>query len=203
MAFSALRGERVALAGGIVLINDCYNANPMSMRAALDDLAASAPARRVAVLGDMLELGPSARPAYHRELAEQARARGVELLITVGPLAARDGARPSPARLHCVADAAAAARAAAPGCSAPATPCSSRARAASASSSSPSGSPSEPGAGLRRAGDVGRSALMGRILIGGTAALLICIFLSPKFIEFLRKREFGQQIREEGPRGTT
>ena len=42
---------------------------------------------------------------------------------------------------------------------------------------------------------------MGRVLIGGTAALLICIFLSPKFIEFLRKREFGQQIREEGPAG--
>ena len=42
---------------------------------------------------------------------------------------------------------------------------------------------------------------MGRILIGGTAALLICIFLSPKFIEFLRKREFGQQIREDGPEG--
>jgi phospho-N-acetylmuramoyl-pentapeptide-transferase len=42
---------------------------------------------------------------------------------------------------------------------------------------------------------------MGRILLGGTAALLICIFLSPKFIEFLRKREFGQQIREEGPEG--
>jgi phospho-N-acetylmuramoyl-pentapeptide-transferase len=42
---------------------------------------------------------------------------------------------------------------------------------------------------------------MGRILIGGTAALLICIFLSPKFIEFLRKREFGQQIREDGPQG--
>jgi phospho-N-acetylmuramoyl-pentapeptide-transferase len=42
---------------------------------------------------------------------------------------------------------------------------------------------------------------MGRILFGGTAALLICIFLSPKFIEFLRKREFGQQIREDGPQG--
>jgi len=42
---------------------------------------------------------------------------------------------------------------------------------------------------------------MGRILIGGTAALLICIFLSPKFIEFLRNREFGQQIREDGPQG--
>jgi phospho-N-acetylmuramoyl-pentapeptide-transferase len=42
---------------------------------------------------------------------------------------------------------------------------------------------------------------MGRVLFGGTAALLICIFLSPKFIEFLRKREFGQQIREDGPEG--
>src|SRR5271169_2615736 len=42
---------------------------------------------------------------------------------------------------------------------------------------------------------------MGRILFGGTAALLICIFLSPKFIEFLRAREFGQQIREDGPEG--
>ena len=41
--------------------------------------------------------------------------------------------------------------------------------------------------------------LMGEVLIGGTASLLICIFLSPKFIEFLRAREFGQQIREEGP----
>jgi phospho-N-acetylmuramoyl-pentapeptide-transferase len=42
---------------------------------------------------------------------------------------------------------------------------------------------------------------MGRILFGGGAALLICIFLSPKFIEFLRRREFGQHIREDGPQG--
>jgi phospho-N-acetylmuramoyl-pentapeptide-transferase len=42
---------------------------------------------------------------------------------------------------------------------------------------------------------------MGRILFGGMAALLICIFLSPKFIEFLRVREFGQHIREDGPEG--
>jgi phospho-N-acetylmuramoyl-pentapeptide-transferase len=42
---------------------------------------------------------------------------------------------------------------------------------------------------------------MGEVLIGGTAALLICIFLSPKFISFLRIREFGQNIREEGPEG--
>jgi phospho-N-acetylmuramoyl-pentapeptide-transferase len=42
---------------------------------------------------------------------------------------------------------------------------------------------------------------MGRVLIAGTAALLICIFLSPRFIDFLRTREFGQNIREEGPSG--
>src|SRR5213082_1128642 len=42
---------------------------------------------------------------------------------------------------------------------------------------------------------------MGRILFGGMAALLICIFLSPRFIEFLREREFGQHIREDGPEG--
>src|SRR5881227_2880661 len=41
----------------------------------------------------------------------------------------------------------------------------------------------------------------GRVLIAGTAALLLCLFLSPKFIEFLRRREFGQNIREEGPAG--
>ena len=40
---------------------------------------------------------------------------------------------------------------------------------------------------------------MGEVLIAGTASLLICVFLSPKFIAFLRAREFGQQIREEGP----
>ncbi|MFI5026806.1 MAG: phospho-N-acetylmuramoyl-pentapeptide-transferase [Solirubrobacterales bacterium] len=41
--------------------------------------------------------------------------------------------------------------------------------------------------------------MLGEILISGMAAMLICIFLGPKFIEYLRLREFGQQIREEGP----
>jgi UDP-N-acetylmuramoyl-tripeptide--D-alanyl-D-alanine ligase len=85
--FSALRGERVALPGGIVLVNDCYNANPMSMRAAIDDLTETAPGRRLAVLGDMLELGGEMGPALHREVAEYAAERGVDVLVTVGPLA--------------------------------------------------------------------------------------------------------------------
>jgi UDP-N-acetylmuramoyl-tripeptide--D-alanyl-D-alanine ligase len=87
VTFSSLRGDRIELARGVVVINDCYNANPMSMRAALDDLAATAPGRRVGVLGDMLELGPDAEQ-FHAEAGAQAAAAGVGLLITVGPLAA-------------------------------------------------------------------------------------------------------------------
>jgi UDP-N-acetylmuramoyl-tripeptide--D-alanyl-D-alanine ligase len=55
------------------------------MRAALDDLAASAGARRVAVLGDMRELGPD-EGRFHEEVGRYARERGVELLVAVGPL---------------------------------------------------------------------------------------------------------------------
>ncbi len=86
--FSALRGERVATGIGALVINDCYNANPLSMRAALDDLAAQqAEGRRVAVLGDMLELGP-AEQEHHREVGAYAASAGVQLLVTVGPRAA-------------------------------------------------------------------------------------------------------------------
>ena len=91
VALSSLRGQRIALPGDIVVVNDCYNANPMSMRAALDDLAASASGRRVAVLGDMLELGPG-EVAYHEEIGALATTAGVDLLVTVGPLAAHIGA---------------------------------------------------------------------------------------------------------------
>ncbi len=87
VTLSALRGQRIELPGPVLVIDDCYNANPMSMRAALDDLAASAPGRRVAVLGDMLELGPDAA-RFHAEIGAHARASGVDVLVTVGPLAA-------------------------------------------------------------------------------------------------------------------
>ncbi len=43
--------------------------------------------------------------------------------------------------------------------------------------------------------------MLGEIVIGGSASLLICMFLGPRFIEYLRLKEFGQQIREEGPAG--
>jgi UDP-N-acetylmuramoyl-tripeptide--D-alanyl-D-alanine ligase len=86
--FGALRGERVALARGATVINDCYNANPLSMRAALDDLATQEPAgRRVAVLGDMLELGPGERE-HHKEIGAYAASAGVDVLLAVGPRSA-------------------------------------------------------------------------------------------------------------------
>ena len=87
VALSDLRGQRIDLPGGVTVVNDCYNANPMSMRAALDDLASVASGRRVAVLGDMLELGPD-EVRYHQEIGAHARDRGVDLLVTVGPRAA-------------------------------------------------------------------------------------------------------------------
>ncbi len=43
--------------------------------------------------------------------------------------------------------------------------------------------------------------MLGEIVMGGSASLLICMFLGPKFIDYLRLKEFGQQIREEGPAG--
>jgi len=85
--FSALRGERIDLPNGVAVVNDCYNANPMSMRAALEELAVTAPGRRVAVLGDMLELG-AGELEFHREVGAVASERGVDVLVTVGPLAA-------------------------------------------------------------------------------------------------------------------
>src|SRR5206468_8122223 len=70
--FSRWRGEEHPLPGGGLLINDAYNANPVSMRAALVQLAERAGARRrVAILGDMAELGPDA-DAVHREVRELA-----------------------------------------------------------------------------------------------------------------------------------
>jgi len=85
--FSRWRGEELPLAGGGLLINDAYNANPVSMRAALAHLEATAgDRRRVAVLGDMAELGPGA-PAFHEEIGSEAVRRGVSALVAVGELA--------------------------------------------------------------------------------------------------------------------
>ncbi len=71
---------------GLLLIDDCYNANPSSMRAALDVLAIARGCRRVFVMGDMLELGAAAE-AYHTEIGAYAAKRGVDVLLSVGRLA--------------------------------------------------------------------------------------------------------------------
>jgi UDP-N-acetylmuramoyl-tripeptide--D-alanyl-D-alanine ligase len=84
--FSKLREEEHALPGGGLLLNDCYNANPVSMRAALEHLTERAAGRRVAVLGEMAELGEEA-PRYHREIGSLVRELGIERVIAVGELA--------------------------------------------------------------------------------------------------------------------
>ena len=83
---SAMRGAEHALPGGGVLVEDCYNANPPAMDAALADLCRR-PGRHVAVLADMLELGPD-EAAFHRAVGARARDLGVDLLVAVGPRAA-------------------------------------------------------------------------------------------------------------------
>jgi UDP-N-acetylmuramoyl-tripeptide--D-alanyl-D-alanine ligase len=88
IGFSRFRGERLELPGGIVLVNDCYNANPVSMRAALDHRASLDAERSVAVLGEMGELGADSA-GYHREVGDHARGAGIDYLVGVG-LPARD-----------------------------------------------------------------------------------------------------------------
>ncbi len=85
------RGERLAIAtadGPFTLLDESYNANPASMRAALE-LAGTLPpgdgGRRVAVLGDMLELGPRSRE-LHAALAEEVVAAGFDLVLAAGPM---------------------------------------------------------------------------------------------------------------------
>ena len=85
--FSKRREEERELPGGGLLLNDCYNANPVSMRAALEHLAERAGGRRrIAVLGDMRELGSEA-PWYHEQIAALVRELGIEQVIAVGELA--------------------------------------------------------------------------------------------------------------------
>ncbi len=82
---AAMRSQ-VLTVNGIRIINDCYNANPASMKAAIDLLLElGAGLRSVAVLGDMLELGPEA-PVLHREVGAYLAARGVSHLIACGEL---------------------------------------------------------------------------------------------------------------------
>ena len=83
--------ERIPLPGGGVLIADCYHANPVSLSAALRDLAVVADGRRtVAVLGDMAELGEGAE-GYHAAVAREAADLGIDEIIAIGPLSVAYG----------------------------------------------------------------------------------------------------------------
>jgi UDP-N-acetylmuramoyl-tripeptide--D-alanyl-D-alanine ligase len=85
-SFRAVAGRGVRLAGerGGALIDDSYNANPDSVRAAVDLLAGQA-GPRLLVLGDMGEVGARG-PQFHREVGAYARERGIEQLLATGPL---------------------------------------------------------------------------------------------------------------------
>ena len=91
---AAHRGLVHRLARGLVLIDDSYNSNPRAVEAALRSYGRLPARRRIAVLGDMLELGDGA-PAYHEQAGERAAREGWDILAAVGPLAGRtaDGAR--------------------------------------------------------------------------------------------------------------
>jgi len=86
-AFAASRARAQLVAGksGFRVLDDCYNASPASVEAALELLADLGARRKVAILGDMLELGPTA-PELHRAVGEEAGSVGLDLLITVGEL---------------------------------------------------------------------------------------------------------------------
>jgi UDP-N-acetylmuramoyl-tripeptide--D-alanyl-D-alanine ligase len=80
------RSQRLVLDDGTTLIDDSYNANPDSMRAAIDLLASHAgsrPMSRLLVMGDMGEVG-DAGPRFHEEIGLHARARGIETLYALG-----------------------------------------------------------------------------------------------------------------------
>ncbi len=87
LASAGTIGGRVNVirAGGLTIIDDCYNAAPASMKAGLD-LLSHAEGRKVAVLGDMFELGDEA-PALHAEVGAYAAEKGIDLLAAVGELA--------------------------------------------------------------------------------------------------------------------
>ena len=77
------RGEIVRLASGVTVIDDSYNANPTATKRALDVLAHAKSGRRLAVLGEMLELGDRAVP-LHEDVGRAAARAGVEVLVAVG-----------------------------------------------------------------------------------------------------------------------
>jgi UDP-N-acetylmuramoyl-tripeptide--D-alanyl-D-alanine ligase len=91
--------SQVLKCGGITILNDCYNANPLSMARAMETLCQLDVRRRVAVLGDMLELGSHAATAHHA-IGRLAAQMGVDVVLGVGEYAevVVQGAQESPER---------------------------------------------------------------------------------------------------------
>ncbi|MGA7397404.1 MAG: UDP-N-acetylmuramoyl-tripeptide--D-alanyl-D-alanine ligase [Solirubrobacterales bacterium] len=87
ISFSKLRGEHLTIDPDVLVVNDCYNANPLSMKAAIQYLSEIDRPRKIAVLGLMGELGPD-QENFHREIGEFSRNAGIDLLIGVGDLTA-------------------------------------------------------------------------------------------------------------------
>ncbi len=181
---SRWRAEVHPLPGGGVVVNDAYNANPTSMRAALDDLAERAAGRRrVAILGEMAELGEHAA-AYHAEVAELLtgpgrRGRGRSRRGRAGLPRRRDRRHGLDRRRR-------------------------RVRGGRGARPPRRRGPREGVTGRRarrhRREDREEGEDMVRVLIAGLVAMVIAVAVGPQFIEWLRRQSVGQQIREEGPK---
>ena len=113
---TGMRAEVQQLSRGITLINDAYNAAPSSVRGGLEvmeqlahlhgERALEQPRRRVAVLGDMLELGDDS-PRFHSQIGEECARLGINVLVTVGDLSANfmaPAAKRGGVECHCAAD---------------------------------------------------------------------------------------------------
>ncbi len=176
---SRWRGEELELPGGGVAINDAYNANPTSMRAALEQLAgppSRAQARRPRRHGRAgrarRALSPRAWRAGARARDRGRRGRRARPRLRLRHLGSRrDGGRRGDARA--------------------ASPRRRRARQGLACARARRG----------RSGPGERGRLMVRVLIAGLIAMVVSIVIGPKFIEFMRRNELGQPIREDGPAG--
>ena len=90
VGLTAMRMQVNRARSGAIILDDSYNANPTSMRAALDALVDLRAVRRVAILGVMAELG-AASDAQHRSIAEMAAALGIEVLAVAAPAYGTDG----------------------------------------------------------------------------------------------------------------
>ena len=172
--FSRWRSQETELPGGGLLINDSWNANPVAMRAALAHLLARANGRRtIAILGEMAELGPQA-PRYHEEVGTRAKpliscSASESSPGTTGPT---NGHRRPPRR-------ASLRSLVRPG------------DAILVKGSRSVGLEVSPTRCWRRRRD--------RVLIAAAVGLALSVGFGPRFIDFLRRNEFGQHIREEGP----